>query len=417
MRARSSRWIRRVVVLVLLAGAAVIARYTLFKPQPVPVTVFRVATGRVEETVTNSKAGTIKSRRRATLSTEIGGRVVELPVGKGDHVRRGRVLVRLADADYRAQVDVQERALQASGASADEACRGAEHAERELARNRKLAADELVSQDMLDQAQSQRDMAAASCAAARAQIGQAQAAIALARANLAKTVLCAPFDGVVADITTELGEYITPSPPGLPIPPVIELIDTDAIYVSAPMDEVDVGKVYVGLPVRVTLDAFPDKRPMGHVTRVAPYVQDVQEQNRTFEIDVEFDKGALSALGAPGAGQVNQDPAERRPTRGRAPGRQPAQTLRPGTSADVEVILGVREGVLRIPTYALLEGDRVLVVRDGKLVSVNVKTGLRNWEFTEIVSGLSAGDAVAVSLDRPEVRPGVPVRIEAETLK
>ena len=414
MRARPSRWIRRIVILILLAGAAAVARYTLFKPQPVPITVFRVATGRVEQTVTNSKAGTIKSRRRATLSTEIGGRVVELPVGKGDHVRRGQVLVRLADADYRAQVDVQERALQAAGASADEACRGAEHAERELARNRKLAADELVSQDMLDQAQSQRDMAVASCAAARAQIGQAQAAIALARANLAKTVLCAPFDGVVADITTELGEYITPSPPGLPIPPVIELIDTDAIYVSAPMDEVDVGKVHVGLPVRVTMDAFPDKRPMGHVTRVAPYVQDVQEQNRTFEVDVEFDKGALGALGA---GQVNPDPAERRPTRDRSSGREPAQTLRPGTSADVEVILGVHEGVLRIPSYALLEGDRVLVVRDGKLESVPVKTGLRNWEFTEIVSGLSAGDAVAVSLDRPEVKPGVPVRIEAETLK
>ena len=414
MRARPSRWIRRIVVLVLLGGAAVTARYTLFKPQPVPITVFRVATGRVEETVTNSKAGTIKSRRRATLSTEIGGRVVELPVGKGDHVRRGQVLVRLADADYRAQVDVQERALQAAGASADEACRGAEHAERELARSRKLAADELVSQDMLDQAQSQRDMAAASCAAARAQIGQAQASIALARATLAKTVLRAPFDGVVADITTELGEYITPSPPGLPIPPVIELIDTDAIYVSAPMDEVDVGKVRVGLPVRVTLDAFPDKRPMGHVTRVAPYVQDVQEQNRTFEIDVEFDKEALSALGA---GQANPDPAQRRPTSGRTPGRQPAQTLRPGTSADVEVILGVHEGVLRIPTYALLEGDRVLVVREGNLASVAVKTGLRNWEFTEILSGLSAGDAVAVSLDRPEVKPGVPVRIEAETLK
>jgi HlyD family secretion protein len=209
----------------------------------------------------------------------------------------------------------------------------------------------------------------------------------VAHANLEKTVLRAPFDGVVADVTTELGEWITPSPPGLPIPPVIVLYDDASTYVSAPMDEVDVAKVRVGQPARVTLDAYSGKPFPGRVTRVAPYVLDLQEQNRTFEIEVELDDAAF------------------------------ARTLLPGTSADVEVILAAREGVLRIPSYALLEGGRVLVVRNGQLASQPVRTGMKNWQFVEVAGGLAPGEAVAVSLDRPEVREGARVSVAGETEK
>src|SRR6185503_4871001 len=100
----SPSWRRRaVVVAVILAGAALL-RMTLLRKDPVPVTVFKVAPGRVEESVTNSKAGTVKTRRRAALSPEIGGRIEALPVRKGDRVRKGQLLVRLAGADYQAQV-------------------------------------------------------------------------------------------------------------------------------------------------------------------------------------------------------------------------------------------------------------------------------------------------------------------------
>jgi HlyD family secretion protein len=170
---------------------------------------------------------------------------------------------------------------------------------------------------------------------------------------------------------------------------VVEIIDPDAIYVSAPLDEVDVARVSVGLPVRITMDSFPGRAFPGRVVRVAPYVVDRQEQNRTFETEVEFEPKSLG-------------PADR-------------NVLRPGTSADVEVILGGRDGVLRVPTYALIEGGRVMVVRDTRLVSVPVETGLRNWDFTEITGGLSEGELVVVSLDRVEVREGAIVRIESET--
>ena len=370
-----------------LLGAAVVVRLTVLRPAAVRVTVFRAAPGRVEETVTNSKAGTVKSRRRATLSTEVGGRVRDLPARKGARARRGDVLVRLADDDYRAQVLVQESAVTAAKAGRVESCRAAEQLDRDLARNRELAREKIVSAELLDQLQSRRDSAAAACEAAAARIAQAEAAREVARVALEKTVLRAPFDGIVADVTTEVGEWITPSPPGLPIPPVIVLIDDTAIYISAPMDEVDVAKVRVGQVVRITIDAYPNRSFPGKVARVAPYVLDVQEQNRTFEIEAELDDAAF------------------------------ARKLPPGTSADVEVILASRDGVLRIPSYALLEGGRVLVVEKERLVSRAVKTGLKNWQFAEVAEGLAAGDLVTVSLDRAEVKEGARVRIEAETKK
>ncbi|MBZ5639804.1 MAG: efflux RND transporter periplasmic adaptor subunit [Acidobacteriia bacterium] len=380
-------WTQRILVFALLLGAAVALRFTVFRTAPIPVTVFRVAPGRVEETVTNSRAGTIQSRRRATLSTEVGGRVAKLPVKKGDRVRTGQVLVVLAHADVEAQVAQQGRALDAARADERQAARSAEQAERELDRYNRLARDLVVSREVVDQYESGRDVAAAARDAAAARVRQAAAVLDAARAALDKTVLRAPFDGVVADLKTEIGEWITPSPPGLPIPPVLEVIDTDAIYVSAPMDEVDVARVRAGRPVRITMDAFPGRSLPGRVTRVAPYVLDVQEQNRTFEIEAEFDDAAFS------------------------------RTLLPGTSADVEVVLDARDPVLRIPSYALIEGGRVLSVRDGRLVALKVRTGLRNWEFVEIREGLAPGEAVAVSLDRAEIREGAEVRIAGETLK
>jgi HlyD family secretion protein len=383
----STRLLRWLAWAAGIAAVALALRFTVLRPARVPVTVFRAVAGRVEESVTNSKAGTVKSRRRAELSTEVGGRVRELPVREGARVREGDVLMRIAEGDYRAQVDLQKSAVEAALSARVEACRTAEQLERELARNQALSREKLVSVEWLDQLESRRDASAAACAAAAARIGQAEAALAAARVNLEKTVLRAPFDGIVAEVTTEVGEWITPSPPGLPIPPVIVLLDAGTTYVSAPMDEVDVGKVRTGQAVRITLDAFPGRSFTGRVTRVAPYVQDVQEQNRVFEIEVELDD------------------------------EQFARGLSPGTSADVEVVLAGKDGVLRIPSSAILEGDRVLVVGEGRLESRPVQVGLKNWQYAEVTRGLSAGDAVVVSLDRAEVREGARVEITAETAR
>jgi HlyD family secretion protein len=383
----SPRWRRRAVIVAALVAAIVLVRVTLLRKDPIPVTVFRVAPGRVEESVTNSKAGTVKTRRRAALSPEIGGRIELLPIRKGDRVKKGQLLVRLAGADYRAQVRGAQRSIEAAHAGEREACQRADQAQRDLARVTALARDGLVSPDVTEQAQTQRDATASACQAARSRGEQGQATLDFARVTRGKTELRAPFDGVVADLRGEVGEWITPSPPGVPIPPLLELLDPDAIYVSAPLDEVDVGKVRVGQVVRITIDAYPGRAIGGHLSRVAPYVVDVQQQSRTFEVEVDFDDATF------------------------------ARTLLPGTSADVEVILDARDNVLRVPSYALIDGKKALVLRDGTLVAAPVEIGLKNWGFAEVKRGLSAGDLVVVSLDRADVKEGARARVAEETAK
>ena len=214
---------------------------------------------------------------------------------------------------------------------------------------------------------------------------RASAAVGLATTRVEKMVLHAPFDAIVAEVDAEVGEWVTPSPPALPVPPAIDILDPKSIFISAPMDEVDSARIGPDQRVRVSIDSFPGEHFWGNVTRVAPYVLDVEAQNRTVEIEVDLDDADVSAR------------------------------LLPGTSADVEVLLEVKENVLRVPTAAMMEGDRVLVVDDAlRLVSRDLAVGLSNWDFTEVVSGLERGDRVVVSLDRAEVAPGAEVVVEAE---
>ena len=86
--------------------------------------------------------------------------------------------------------------------------------------------------------------------------------------------------------------------------------------------------------------------------------------------------------------------------------------LLPGTSADVEVILEVRDAVLRLPASALLEGDRVLVAENGRLTERSVEIGIKNWDYAEVRGGLDEHQLVVISLDRAEVKAGARVAVE-----
>jgi HlyD family secretion protein len=334
--------------------------------------------------VTNSRAGTIKALRRAQISPEVGGRAVEIPHREGDRVEKGDVLLRLDPNVLDAQLTLTRRELQAAQAQREQACAGAERARRELGRISRLAKEGILSADVLDQAQTAAETTRAACAAGQAGVAQAQAAIELQGRQIGQTVIRAPFAGIVADLSIEVGEYTTPSPPGMPIPPVIDLIDPESVSVSAPMDEVDSAHIQPGQPVRISVDSYQGRAFPGRVLRVAPYVLDRQEQNRTVEIEAGFD--AIPA----------------------------GVRLLPGTSSDVEVILETRDNVLRVPTPALLEGNRVLAVDNGLLVEKKLEIGLKNWDWTEVRAGLAPGDRVVTSLDRPEVKAGAEVRIVQE---
>jgi len=370
-----TRWLVRLGVALGLVGAWFVLRSTLLAPEPVLVRVVAVERGPVEAAVTNTRAGTIEARVRAQLSPEISGRVVAVAFREGDRVEAGDVLVRLDDSSQRAGLTLAESALATAVARREESCVVARRAQREYERYRQMGED-LVSSDRLDALFSALEVAEATCATAAAMVAQAEAEVGLRATELEKTVMHAPFGGVLAEVSVEVGEFVTPAPPGVPIPSVIDLIDPDSIYVSAPMDEVDSAVIATGQPVRVTLDPFPDRAFEGRLRRVAPYVLDVEAQNRTVEIEVELED------------------------------RELATRLLPGTSADVEVILEVAEDALRIPTSALLEGRRVLVLQGGFLHERDVEIGLRNWDWTQITSGLELGERVVTSLGDVAVEAG-----------
>jgi len=379
------RWLSRALLLVLLGVLAWWLRSTFFVAEPLAVRVVEVDRGTVEETVTNSRAGTVDAHRRARLSPETGGNAVAIPYREGDAVEAGAVLLQLDPSLLRAHLELALRDADAARSRREQACLEADRAERERIRISSLAAEKIVSTDRLDATESRAESARVACGTATADAERAASAVALARVELERLTIRAPFAGVIADISIELGEWTTPSPPALPVPPVIDLLDRDSIYVRAPMDEVDSARLHPGQRARVTIDSHRGESFDGTVGRIAVFVLDLEAQNRTVDVEVELTDRALAA------------------------------SLKTGTSADVEVILDVRENVLRVPTGSLFDGNHVLALGDdGVLEERELVLGLRNWNFTEVASGVAAGERIVASLDRPEIRAGARVVVAAE---
>lgn len=377
------RLLRWSIVLVLIVGVVfLIWRQT--RPKPIKVMVKPVTRGIVERTVANTRAGTVKACRRARLSPSIGGQIAKLPVKEGDRVVAGQLLMEIWNEDFEAQANLAKSELNAAGSRARAACLKAEVANREAARLEKLYKTGAASEDQTDKAVTQAKALAADCKAAKSAVIVSKANVALAEATLAKTRLKAPFNGVVAEINGELNEFVTPSPVGVPTLPIVDVIESDCFYVIAPIDEVDAAQVAVGMPVRITLDAFAQKQFPGTVRRISTYVLDLEKQARTVDVEVDFD---------------HKDDTAR---------------LLAGYSADVEIVLESKPDALRVPSEAVLDGTRVFVYdpTSNILMEKKLSVGISNWVFTEVVSGVSKDDQLVVNVDQPGIKDGVRVVLE-----
>jgi len=375
--------LRRLLLLALLAALVGAGGWWMTRPKPVEVVVHAVARGTVEATLTNTRAGEVESCQRAKMATIAGGRIEWLGVQEGDRVEAGQVLMRLWHGDLDARAAVARAQLATTRQRVQEVCTMAANAAREAVRQAQLRKRGFVSASAEEMARTEARARRAACDTAQADVATAEAQLTATETERQRLVLVAPFAGTVANISGELGEYATPSPPGVPMPPAIDLIDDSCLYVKAPMDEIDAPKIQPGLPVRITLEAMPDKVFAGTVRRVAPYITAVEKQARTVAVDVDF---------------VNPDEA---------------RGLLVGYSTDVEIVLATRSDVLRIPTGALREGGRVLVVEGDVLAERTVETGVSNWAFTEVVSGIAEGERVVTSLEREGVITGARVVVRA----
>jgi HlyD family secretion protein len=373
------------ITISLVAMVAVFIWYSS-RPKPIEVTVEAVEKGKVEETVANTRAGTVKACRRAKLSPGVGGQISLLDIKEGDQVKAGTLLLELWNKDLRADIALNESESQASLSNARAACLQANVSQREANRLVKLRKSGAVSEERVDKAVTEAQARQADCESANAMVKVSAARAEVARSQLERTQLIAPFDGIVAEINGELNEYVTPSPPGIATPPAVDLIDNSCFYVAAPIDEVDAPDIAVGKPARVSLDAFGDRRFPGTVRRIAAYVLDLEKQARTVEVEVEFS---------------NKDDI---------------QQLLAGYSADVEVILDAHLDTLRIPTEAVLEGNTVYVLNPAEelLEERSIETGMSNWDWTEVTSGLKQGELVVTSVDKEGIEDGALAKQESK---
>jgi len=324
------------------------------------------------------RAGTVKACRRADLSPGVGGQISRLAVKKGDRVPQDALLVEIWNGNLSAQVELTKSEGQGARARATAIKQQMAKAERDANRLRTLHQRAINSDQDLDTALTALAIAQAQYEAALAEEKSSRDRLQVLAAELERTRLLAPFAGIIAQVNGELNEYVTPSPPGIPTPPVIVLLDTSCFTVSAPIDEVDASAIKVDMPTRIRLDAFGGRVFAGRVHQIDPYVLDREKQARTVQVEVEFEQ-----------------PAE-------------TESLLTGYSADVEIVVDTRANCLTIPSQAIIDGGRVLVFepRSGRLRQRQITVGLANWERTEVISGLAAGEQVVVSTDRPGVKDG-----------
>ncbi len=373
-----STLIKIAAVLAVLAAVAT-AIWLATRPDPIEVSLVAVDEGLVESTVVNTRAGTVEACRRSKLALPAGGQISQMWVKEGDRVKRGQKLLELWNRDLAAQAELASRQVATARQQQQQACILAANALREARRTDELAAKGFVSPQRVDDARAQARAQQAACDAAAADVRRAQSQISVVNAGLERTVLIAPFDGIVGQVTGEVGEFTTPSPPGIPTPPAVDLIDDSCLYVTAPMDEIDAPRIKPGMPARIALDALPGKTFAGSVRRIAPYVTEVEKQARTVDVEVTF-----------------TNPAE------------VPRNLLAGYSADVEIVLEARDKVLRLPTQAILEGNKVLVLAEdgGRLEEKAITPGLANWAYTEVAKGLGKGERVVSSFEDEAVKAG-----------
>lgn len=214
-------------------------------------------------------------------------------------------------------------------------------------------------------------------AAAEAAVKQTEASLQMARIRLGQTVLRASFAGLVTRTFVNVGEFV---PIGKPI---VHLVDPDSLYIKAVVDEADALKVRVGQQALVAMDVFQGRRLQGRVAEISPVISSARQESRTSEVNIQLEDRSI--------------------------------VLKPGLSADIEIIVEEVPNVLRLPTHVILERERgkyVHVVSDGRAQERPIQIGASNWDFTQIVSGLHEGERVIVSVDGAKLDDGHPVHVQ-----
>jgi len=373
-RPRRRLWVKIVVPLVVLAALGLAIE---LRPRAVvEVGVVRVARGTVRDEVSSSTAGEVTPLQRATVRTEIPGRVLRRNSDRGAEVKRGAVVVALEAAELDGRLREARAAHAVAQAGVTQAQVTLSQAEETLRRTQTLLDRQAVGAEARDNARSARDGARAALAAARARVAQTAAAVQLAKVARDRAELRAPFDGLLTDVLPHVGDELVIGAP------VFEIVDASRLRVDANLDEADASRVKVGQRVEVTLDALPGVTLKGRVAQVGPALKRDLKGARVMPIRVDLSD---------------------------------TKRLRAGMGANVRVVVAERAGVLYLPSNAIIgRGVKrsVFVIQEGKMRSRNIETGIYDWERTEITGGLKEGEEVISTLNVKGLDDGVPVKVK-----
>ena len=297
-----------------------------------------VTKARVEATVSSVNSGTVRAEGNTELAFGTVGRVKEVNVTLGDSVKQGDTLALVENDDLKSRL---QSTLE------------------EYERSQRLSKSDAMSQSGVTQARANYDAAVTA---------------------YEKSLIKAPYDGVVAELNLEVGE-LSQITAVIPLA-LIRIVDVKPRYVRAEIDEVDLPKVKVGLPARVKILAIRKEPFKARVRKVVPFVSSIREQDRTSEIELDIDSEGL--------------------------------LLPAGASADVEVVTETKDNILTVTSRALLgrgEDRYVYVLNGAKLKKTPVKIGIYGYTVSEIVSGISPTDQVVLPSDKFELTDGLRVAV------
>ena len=270
-RRRRRRFLVLVVLAVLVAGGA--AAYWL-KPHPAAVsTTPIVVTYPSQQYVVLNATGYVVAQRKAAISSKATGRLEWLGVAEGSRVKAGDVIARIDNRDVLAQAQAAEAAVRAARANVTQAEVERDNAQVEYRRSEDLVGKGFISQSALDTAKARVDRARAAVASAQAGLNSALANARNAQVAVDYTEIRAPFDGVILSKSANVGDLVTPfSSAADSKGAVVTMADMSTLEVEADVSESSLGKIEAGQPVEITLDALPDARFKGRISRIVPTV-------------------------------------------------------------------------------------------------------------------------------------------------
>jgi HlyD family secretion protein len=393
------RWVKWVVLLVILAGGGYAGWTYATAERPLEVEVAQVtqrAAG-AQASVLNA-SGYVTARRRATVSSKITGKVVEVNVDEGMAVREGQVLARLDDATARASLRVAEAQLQMAMRGVKENEVRLEEAKVTYGRLASLLKEGIVTQAEVDGAKAQVDSIDARIAVLREQVLVSQTGVDLEKTNLDNTIIRAPFSGVAISKDAQPGEMVSPvsAGGGFTRTGICTIVDMKSLEIEVDVNESYIGRVQPGQEVTAMLDAYPDWQIPGQVITTVPTAD---RQKATVLVRIAFK--ALDPRILPDMGiKVTFLRARDGSSKG---GIDPAGAEAP-----------LARPVALVPKVAVkTDGDQsyVFVVTQETVERRAVKIGGTDGDRIEVLAGLSAGERVVLS-PPPALAPGNKIAIK-----